>query len=100
MAPAMTPGSLGVNDAADPNVGVCLAGDTPGPHVKALTEALDDADPRVRVRAANALGANQKLNIGLPDPDKNQGSIFKQRSFPKGVFDEKPDNWSVFDMEW
>jgi hypothetical protein len=45
MAPAMTPGSLGVNDAADPNVGVCLAGDTPGP----VGSGSDHGDPNAFV---------------------------------------------------
>jgi hypothetical protein len=33
------------------------AGDAPGPHIKALVKALDDTDPKVRTRAAKALGA-------------------------------------------
>ncbi len=32
------------------------AGDTPGPHIRALLKALDDKDPRVRIRAVKALG--------------------------------------------
>lgn len=31
VTPARSPGPLGLNDAADPNACVCLAGDTPGP---------------------------------------------------------------------
>jgi hypothetical protein len=32
------------------------AGDAPGPHIKHLIEAMEDKDPKVRVRAIEALG--------------------------------------------
>jgi hypothetical protein len=60
----------------------CLvqAGDTPGPHIRALMKALDDPDAKVRMRAAHALGATGAA--GAPALPKLRAMVARAKADP------------------
>jgi hypothetical protein len=83
------------------------AGDTPGPHVKWLTEVLDAKDPKVRIRAMGGLSAcgaaaapalpklREIIKAANPDPNDFRRAYTLTDEVPEHVH----ANWAILRIE-